>query len=74
MNINQKTGLRIKTLRINKNLSQSVLASDADINRTYLNSVEKGVRRISIEALEKIIIALEINFKEFFNHPDFIND
>ena len=71
MNINEKIGARIKSLRNEQKLAQSALAIDADINRTYLNSVEKGERKISVQTLEKILKAMDINFVEFFSHQNF---
>ena len=71
MNINEKIGARIKWLRNEQQLAQSALAMDADLNRTYLNSVEKGERKISVQTLEKILKALDISFIEFFSHQNF---
>ena len=42
------------------------LALAADIDRTYIASVESGKRNISIVNLEKLIIALDTSFAEFF--------
>ena len=74
MNINEKIGLRISNLRIQKDLSQKALAFDADVNRTYLSRVEKGERKISVEVLERIIKALNISFMDFFDHQNFKNE
>lgn len=59
-------GERVKKKRNELGLSQEKLALKADIDRTYLASVEHGKRNISIVNLEKLIVALEINFEEFF--------
>lgn len=64
--IKQKVGNRIRELRIAARLSQEKLALAADIDRTYIASVENGKRNISIVNLEKIIIALDCTFAEFF--------
>ena len=71
MNIKEKIGARIRELRELKNLSQSDLAIDAEINRGYLNGVEKGTRNVSAVNLEKIITALGMKFKEFFDSKIF---
>ena len=60
-------GQRIREIRNNQGLSQEKLALKADIDRTYLAGVEQGKRNLSIKSLEKILIALEISFKEFFS-------
>lgn len=63
-----RVGTRVKELRNQKNLSQEQLGFKAELDRTYITSVEAGRRNISIVALEKIIKALETNFAEFFNN------
>lgn len=67
MNIKQKVGLKIKEIRKSKGLSQEKLANIAEIDRTYLPTIEKGERNVSIEILEKLSKALEINIKDFFD-------
>ena len=64
--IKQKVGVRVRELRNQKGLSQEKLALAADIDRTYIASVESGKRNISIVNLEKLIIALDNSFAEFF--------
>ena len=64
--IKQKVGARVRELRNQKGLSQEKLALAADIDRTYIASVESGKRNISIVNLEKLIIALDTSFAEFF--------
>lgn len=64
--ITKKVGARIKELRAAQEISQEKLALKADIDRTYLAGVEQGKRNPSIKSLEKIIVALEISFHDFF--------
>ena len=71
MNIKIKIGLRIKELRQIEGLSQEKLAGEADLDRTYINSVENGRRNISIENIEKIAKALNVTIFEFFNEKKF---
>lgn len=66
MEIRAKIGLRIKELRKAKGLSQEQLALKADIDRTYMTSVENGKRNIAVINLEKIVLALGENFESFF--------
>lgn len=67
MNIKQKFGSNVKKFRINKGWSQEKLALKAELDRSYIPSIEKGERNISIVVIEKISIALEIEIKEFFD-------
>ena len=67
IDIRLRIGKRIRDLRKQKGVSQESLANYADIDRTYMTSVENGKRNISVINLEKIITTLETNFNEFFN-------
>jgi transcriptional regulator with XRE-family HTH domain len=64
MDIKKKIGLKIKNLRVEKNWSQEKLALNADLDRTYIPSIEKGERNVSITVIEKIANALEIEVHE----------
>jgi transcriptional regulator with XRE-family HTH domain len=70
--IKKSTGLRIKELRAKLSISQEELAFRADLDRTYINSVENGRRNISIVNIEKIAKALGICVKDFFNNDKFL--
>ena len=59
--------LRIKELRNQLGISQEELANRAELDRTYITSVEKGRRNISIGTLEKITKQLGCTMHEFFN-------
>ena len=67
MNIKQKFGLKVKELRKVKNLSQEKLANLAEIDRTYLPTIEKGERNVSIEVVEKLAKALDVKIKDLFD-------
>jgi transcriptional regulator with XRE-family HTH domain len=66
MNVKEKLGQRILELRKEKSLSQEKLALKSNIDRAYMHLIEKGKTNISIELIEKIAIALEIDIKELF--------
>jgi len=70
MDIRLKIGLRIKELRKDKGLSQEQLALKAEIDRTYMASVENGKRNVAIVNVEKIIMALGEDFESFFKGFD----
>jgi transcriptional regulator with XRE-family HTH domain len=53
-------GKVIKQLREKKNLSQEVLSGLADINRSYLSSIEAGRYNLTVMVLSKIADALEM--------------
>ena len=53
-------GNRIKALRTAIDLSQEKLAFACDLDRTYIGSVERGERNISVLNLRKIAKALNV--------------
>jgi len=66
MGIKSKVGNRIKEIREQKSISQKDLSYTADLDRSYIASVENGKRNISIVNLEKIAIALKVSLSELF--------
>ena len=73
MDVKVKIGQRIKKLRETATMSQKDLSYSADLDRSYIASVENGQRNISIVNLEKIAIALGVTLKDFFNDGEFSN-
>jgi len=73
VDVKEKIGQRIKKLREAVNMSQKDLAYSADLDRSYIASVENGQRNISIVNIEKIANALGVTLKEFFNSMNFEN-
>ncbi len=67
MDIKKSFGKKLKKLRLERGLSQESLALSADLDRTYIPSIEKGERNISITVLEKLAKALKISIKDFFD-------
>ncbi len=66
MDIKQAVGKRVKELRNKIGISQEELADTAQLDRTYITSVECGKRNISIVNIEKLANALNVTLKEFF--------
>jgi transcriptional regulator with XRE-family HTH domain len=55
----------LKRVRIEKTLSQEDLAHLAGLDRTYISGVERGVRNITVQSLQKILSALQIDTAQF---------
>lgn len=59
-------GQRIRTLRHAMGWSQEDLAERTGLDRTYISSVERGQRNISLNNIAALATALEVNFAELF--------
>ena len=55
----------IKKIRKSRSMSQELLAENAGLDRTYISGIERGVRNITLDSLEQIINALDVDIKEF---------
>jgi transcriptional regulator with XRE-family HTH domain len=71
MEIKEKFGLKVKVLREEKGFSIEQLANISNVDRNYISDIEKGKRNVSIEIMEKIILALDTDFMIFFNDNNF---
>ena len=50
----------MRKLRAARGLSQEALAHESGINRTYLSSVERAERNVSIDNIERIARGLQV--------------
>ena len=71
MEIKEKFGQKVKELREQKGFSIEQLANISNVDRNYISDIEKGKRNVSIEIMEKIILALDTDFTTFFNDNSF---
>ena len=67
MDIKIKFGCHLKKLRKQKNLTQEKLSELANIDRSYISDIERGVKNESIEKLYQLANALEISMKDLLN-------
>jgi transcriptional regulator with XRE-family HTH domain len=59
----------LRRLRVGKGLSQEVLAVDAQIDRTYVSRLERGLENPTVAVLERLAEALGAQIVEFFAIP-----
>lgn len=67
MDIKEKFGIRLKTLRKEKGLSQEELALKSGLNRPYISAIEKGKRNVSLEVMEKLAGAMDKEIRELID-------
>jgi transcriptional regulator with XRE-family HTH domain len=60
----QTLGLTIRSLRRERGLSQEALADLAQIDRSYMSSVERGLRNISVLNIARIAKALDVPVRD----------
>jgi transcriptional regulator with XRE-family HTH domain len=65
--IQRQFGERMRFLRQAKGLSQEALAHECDLDRTYIGSVERGERNVSLVNIHIIANALGVPVKELFD-------
>ncbi|KUK76666.1 MAG: hypothetical protein XD93_0781 [candidate division WS6 bacterium 34_10] len=70
MNIQKAIGKVIREHRLEKNLSQEDLADKTKLHRTYISSVERGKRNISIKNLERISSAIGISLSKLLEEAE----
>lgn len=66
MNARRVFAARMKERRVELGLSQEKLAELTELHRTYVGSVERGERNVSIDNMERIAEALDLSVGDFF--------
>ena len=64
--LKQRFGLRVKELRLASGLSQEAFADHASISRSYMSRIERGMANPSLEAIEGLADALDVDPSELF--------
>ncbi|BAN36842.1 putative transcriptional regulator (plasmid) [Sulfuricella denitrificans skB26] len=56
----QRFAINLRKARLMRGISQEELAELAELHRTYVGSVERGERNISIDNIERLAKALQL--------------
>lgn len=59
-------GERVRYLRKNRGLTQEQLGEIVGLPQSYIGGIERGEKNISLETLERVIKALNINLDDVF--------
>ena len=74
MEIERIFGLVLKEVRNQKKISQNELANLAELDRTYISLLERGLRQPTIETVFKLANALNIKASLFIQKIELINE
>lgn len=66
MSLRERVARNLRRLRHDRSMSQEELAYRAKINRNYVGMLEREEYAVSIDTLEKLSIALDVDPVEFF--------
>jgi transcriptional regulator with XRE-family HTH domain len=69
MDLRQAFAVNLRRLRHSKSLSQEALAHEADVNRTYLSKLEKGMSYAGLEIIGKLAKVLDVEPAELLKLP-----
>lgn len=65
--LSKDIGKRIRKIRKEQGLSQEELAHRSNLHPSHLGELERGEKSPTIDSLEKIVVALNINFDVLFS-------
>lgn len=57
----------LRRLRVARELSQEALAADAEVDRTYVGRLERGLENPTVAVLERLANAMGTDIAEFFD-------
>ena len=60
----ERFGARLKSIRLDQGISQEKLAELAELHRTYVSSVERGQRNVTLETIEKLAAAVDVTMAQ----------
>jgi transcriptional regulator with XRE-family HTH domain len=60
MDLRQVFAANLRRLRHEQGISQETLAYEADVNRTYISKLEKGVSYAGLEVIGKLATVLKV--------------
>jgi transcriptional regulator with XRE-family HTH domain len=60
-------GTRVRELRHQRGWSQEDLANTAELDRTYVSGIERGVRNVALRSIQKLAVALNVSPKDLLD-------
>jgi ribosome-binding protein aMBF1 (putative translation factor) len=65
--LQQLFGTNVRLVRTAKGLSQEELAHRASVDRTYISSIERRLRNVSIQNIQRLAVALDVDPRELID-------
>lgn len=53
-------GKNVRQVRLDRGMSQEDLAHSADLHRTHISLIERGLRSVRVETIERLALALRV--------------
>lgn len=69
MDIREIVAINVRKLRVARKLSQEALAVDAEIDRTHVSRIERGIENPTIVVLARVAAALDTDISNLFVRP-----
>lgn len=66
MSLRERVAKNLRRLRQEKSVSQEELAHRAQVNRNYVGMIEREEYSVSVDLLDKLAVALDVDPLEFF--------
>ena len=69
MDIREVFARNLRVLRKERGLSQEALAHEADVDRTYISALERGVYSATIDMVDKLAAVLGVEASDLLQRP-----
>lgn len=69
MDIREVFAINLRKARHARKLSQEALAADAEIDRTYVSALERGIYSATIDMVAKLALILEVEPADLLVRP-----
>ena len=65
--IQARFGKRVRLLRVMQEISQETLALECELDQSYVSSIERGKRNVSLRSIQSIARALGVTLSQLFD-------